>query len=174
RYNGFTGENLDVLKEIPNIREVHIQDSVEDAIGLMDLKDLRYLLINAIGHDLDLSAFRNLQELRVTAWSKHHMNINKCAKLKSLYIYCYSPRTKNLSELAALEGLESLELVKGTVNALQGVTSMRALRKLDLRYLSLEDLSPLCGCKSLEQLELDHCKKIRDLSVLAGVKKLSI
>ena len=70
--------------------------------------------------------------------------------------------------------MESLELVKGTVNALQGVTSMRALRKLDLRYLSLEDLSPLCGCKSLEQLELDHCKKIRDLSVLAGVKKLSI
>jgi hypothetical protein len=176
RYHGYEADDLEILKQVSSIRGLHIQDTIRNVSGLDYVKGIDYLLIDGIGADIDLGAFTKLRELRIGGWSARFRNLDRCNGLGSLYIYSYSPGSSDLSELKPLHGLKALELVKGSVQSLQGVESMSQLERLHLRYLTkLGDLSLLCERQTLEELIVDHCRKAENLAALkclAGLRVL--
>jgi hypothetical protein len=175
RYHGYEGDDLEVLGDLPQLRGVFVQDPVKNVHGLRHQSSIEYLALDKIGHALDLAAFGSLQELRLGPWSPRHERLGQCRTLKTLAVSSYRPPGNDLSALAGLEALESLELVRGGISLLRGVELLPKLRELILWYLvKLDDLSPLSGCPALWHLDLNHCRKIRDFEPLSHIATLEL
>ncbi len=80
-------------------------------------------------------------------------------------------RTSNLSMLAKLKNLETLNLCGTKASDLSPLSELKNLRKLDISYTKVIDLSPLAELENLETLHLTNAE-VNDLSPLAEVKNL--
>jgi len=80
-------------------------------------------------------------------------------------------RTSNLSMLAKLKHLETLNLCGTTATDLSPLSELKNLRTLDISYTKAIDPSPLAELENLETLHLTNAE-VNDLSSLAEVKNL--
>ena len=80
-------------------------------------------------------------------------------------------RTSNLSMLAKLKNLETINLCGTKASDLSPLSELKNLRKLDISYTKVIDLSPLAELENLETLHLTNAE-VNDLSPLAEVKNL--
>ncbi len=83
----------------------------------------------------------------------------------------YGRRTSNLSMLAKLKNLETLNLCGTKASDLSPLSELKNLRNLDISYTKAIDLSPLAELENLETLHLTNAE-VNDLSPLAEVKNL--
>ena len=84
----------------------------------------------------------------------------------------HGSQTSNLSMLAKLKNLETLNLCGTKASDLSPLSELKNLRKLDISYTKAIDLSPLAELENLETLHLTNAE-VNDLSPLADVKNLN-
>ena len=183
------------LTELRNLEvlDVGITEISDTSVGLLEaLPNLRSLAIggNKIGEP-GIASLRSLRELR-------HLDLSG-AQVTDSGIWAVTVTDLNLDEIAALRGLESLNLaapsqeyvmsISTGVPRLRGairvtdlgakqLASLTKLRKLNLSRSSLtsEGIQNLLGLDDLEELVLSHVSSLDDMSgaALAHLQSLRI
>ncbi len=186
RYLGHTGQTLDRLVGLPNLRILHTQDLPDLALDSLDrFPELEDLAFGETKQPLDLAKLPTLRTLRVTWHPNLLVNADR-SSLKSLHLSKFRPKTRDLTQAPRFANLVELELVQSNIKSLHGVVAYPYLRRLELHKLSqLEaltelNLADLCvliadGCRKmadhenvgscvrLEELKLHDCGTIRSL-----------
>ncbi|MFT5424974.1 MAG: protein phosphatase 1 regulatory subunit 7 [Phycisphaerales bacterium] len=174
---GYSLPDLEFLKDHPYVRGVALQEADKlDISGLRHLPKLEYLLVSESKQPLDLSQFRELTEFRGT-WHPKLLITSESRKLRTLALWKYKPKSKDLSELAELPALEDLSIVQSPLTSIRGVGRFRKLKRLELSYLtkleSVAGIEELSGSR-LERLECHVCKKIGDHAAARAVPSLRV
>jgi len=174
RIHGYTLNDLEILRKIPGIKGVHIQDPIADMSALHDLSNLEYLMINKALKKIDVSSFPKLRELRVGEWTPDVVGIGQSGQLKVLYIRNFAPKGSGFDLLAEGSDVQELEVVQCPFVALKGLSGFKKLESLALRYFpKLVDISELQGLNErLRKLILDHCKRVASYSVVGNLVEL--
>lgn len=134
--------------------------------SIYNLKEMRKIYI----HDkqkftFDVSRFTKLQHLGGDYWNGL-INLDKAYSLTSLVI-CKYP-FPNLVQFSALRNLEVLHIYGSKIQNLDGVEKL-SIRELSLaRNNKLDDIHKINEVSSLENLEIECCKKLLDFSFLKG------
>lgn len=174
---GWKGENLEFLKNLPNLKSITIIDlkikSIEPIHYLKDLVSLK--IITYSKNPVNFKLFPKLEECGFE-WIKGSDSLFEMSNLKKLFINRYN---KNESEnFSKLVNLESLAILNSQIENLSGIFSLRKLKELRLGNLKkINSLHELGNLKDLEILEIQKCKEISDVSVifnLINLKRLLI
>lgn len=134
--------------------------------SIYNLKEMRKIYI----HDkqkftFDVSRFTKLQHLGGDYWNGL-INLDKAYSLTSLVI-CKYP-FPNLVQFSALRNLEILHIYGSKIQNLDGVEKL-SISELSLaRNNKLDDIHKINEVSSLENLEIECCKKLLDFSFLKG------
>jgi Leucine-rich repeat (LRR) protein len=152
-----------------SVLETHYDYSVVN-----ELHKLKFLGIPDNGKDvIDLKNFPDIEMCGV-AFSERLQGLETCSNLKSLTVSNYKSKTKDLSALPSLNNLEHLSLIKTDIATLQGIKGFSNLKKLEMFSASkLETIAALQALSnSLEEIQVEQCKKINDYETLGKVKFL--
>ncbi len=153
----------ETLQDISFIQDI---GNVINFESIYNLKEMRKIYI----HDkqkftFDVSRFTKLQHLGGDYWNGL-INLDKAYSLTSLVI-CKYP-FPNLVQFSALRNLEVLHIYSSKIQNLDGVEKL-SIRELSLaRNNKLEDIHKINEVSSLENLEIECCKKLLDFSFLKG------
>ena len=153
----------ETLQDISFIQDI---GNVINFESIYNLKEMRKIYI----HDkqkftFDVSRFTKLQHLGGDYWNGL-INLDKAYSLTSLVI-CKYPFS-NLVQFSALRNLEILHIYSSKIQNLDGVEKL-SIRELSLaRNNKLEDIHKINEVSSLENLEIECCKKLLDFSFLKG------
>lgn len=153
----------ETLQDISFIQDI---GNVINFESIYNLKEMRKIYI----HDkqkftFDVSRFTKLQHLGGDYWNGL-INLDKAYSLTSLVI-CKYP-FPNLVQFSALRNLEILHIYGSKIQNLDGVEKL-SIRELSLaRNNKLEDIHKINEVSSLENLEIECCKKLLDFSFLKG------
>ncbi|MDC0711754.1 leucine-rich repeat domain-containing protein [Stigmatella sp. ncwal1] len=103
---------------------------------------------------------------------RHVSDLSPLASLQGLRSLNLSgSQVSDLSPLASLQGLQSLNLSGSQVSDLSPLASLQGLRSLNLSGSQVSDLSPLASLQGLQSLNLSG-SQVSDLSLLATLQGL--
>ncbi|SFC00014.1 hypothetical protein SAMN05421780_102233 [Flexibacter flexilis DSM 6793] len=172
---GFVASDLISIIPVSNlIQELVIASEKINYKGLEEFHNLT--LLGALDNKkdtIDLNSFPNLVSLNCSITDRLK-GLENCVKLKRLTISDYKSKTKDLSAIPTLEILEHLSLIKADTTTLHGVERYSNLKKLEIFSASkLEAIAALQALSgSLEEIQVEQCKKINDYETLGKVKSL--
>lgn len=169
---GWTGVNLDFLKDLPDLKSIIIIDlKIKSIEPIHNLKEL--VSLNVITYSKDPINFKSFPKLVECGfeWIKGSESLFEMSNLKKLFINRYN---KNDSDVfSKLVNLESLSILNSQIENLLGISSLRKLQNLRLGNLKkISTLQGLENLKDLETLEIQKCKGISDVSVIFNLTKL--
>ncbi len=170
----YLGKDLEPLIPISKfIKGLLLDDKV--LYGNLNLfSNLTFLSVPDNGNDtVDLSSFTKL-EMLACKLSNRLIGLESCSNLKSLTVSNYKSKIKDLSALPSLNNLEHLSLIKTDITTLQGIERFSNLKKLEMFSASkLETIAALQALSnSIEEIQVEQCKKINDYETLGKVKSL--
>lgn len=169
---GWIGQNLEFLKDLPDLKSIIIIDlkiiSIEPIHYLKELVSLKVITYNK--DPINFKSFPKLVECGFE-WIKGSESLFEMSNLKKLFINRYN---KNDSDVfSKLVNLESLSILNSQIENLLGISSLRKLQNLRLGNLKkISTLQGLENLKDLETLEIQKCKGILDVSVIFNLTKL--
>lgn len=163
-------ENLDFLEKCQCVQEININNNqINNVDGLYKLNNLKHLILQDIDCKVDLSKMGQLEGFSGT-WNKNYDNLDKQNKLKYLNLSNYKPKSKNMCELGVFSELETLELVRSTINSLNGIGQLSNIKSLRLYFCrNLNTIKELENSKKIKELMIEGCKKIEDYYSLEKV-----
>lgn len=169
----YTLNDLDFIKECPNITSINIySNKINQIDGLYELRNLKEIILQDIDCIVDLSCFQNLESF-LGSWNKNYINLTSLLHLKNLRLDNYNPKSKSLKDLSAFNELETLMLVKSSIESLEGIGALQHLTNVSFYYLNkLSSLKSLDDVKNLESITFEACKKISELEILQNNKQL--
>lgn len=174
-YKSNEPKNLDALLPLKEILEVLI--IAEDNLSysqLHEFSNLKHLSFSDNGKDkIDLNYFPNLSWLTCSL-NDRVFGLENCKKLKYLSLENYRNKSKDLTEIPQLENLEDFSLLQTNITSLIGIEKFKNLKILSFYGApKLESLAQLeLLSKTIEEIEIDHCKLIKDFEVLGKMKKV--
>jgi hypothetical protein len=169
---GWIGQNLEFLKDLPDLKSIIIIDlkiiSIEPIHYLKELVSLKVITYSK--NPINFKSFPKLVECGFE-WIKGSESLFEMSNLKKLFINRYN---KNNSDVfSKLVNLESLSILNSQIENLLGISSLRKLQNLRLGNLKkISTLQGLENLKDLETLEIQKCKGILDVSVIFNLTKL--
>ena len=165
--------NLDFIKNCPNILSININSQrINQLDGLYKLKDLKEIILQDIDGVVDLSCFQKLESFLGT-WNKNNINLSSLVHLKKLRLDNYKSKSKSLKELSLFNELESIMLVKSTIESLDGVDKISKLTNASFYNLNkLSSIEAISSLKALVDIDFEACKKITDYEILQNNKRL--
>lgn len=171
-YHGYVGNSIEVLRELPNLRALFLQEpELFDFAPVQELDQLKMLVLGARKMPVDFGRFPQLTILS-TDWLAKDKFPAEFAHLELLRLDAYKPKSKDLSALPLAPNLTKLEFVHGNLETLNGIDRYPELNDVDLAYCTkLQSVSALQRT-CIERIHLENCKKINDLDSLAGCAKL--
>ncbi len=86
---------------------------------------------------------------------------------------CWSTRVSDLGPLAGLSALQSLDCTGTKVSDLSPLAGLSALQSLDCTGTKVSDLGPLAGLSALQSLDCSYTQ-VSDLGPLAGLSALQL
>lgn len=174
-FQNYKSKNIDFLFHLKDYLEgLSVLDTYYDYGIINELYKLKYLGIPDNGKDvIDLRNFPDLETCGL-AYSVRLQGLESCINLKSLTLSNYKPKVKNLSALQSLTNLVHLSLIKTDITSLLGIECFRVLRHFEIfgdsKLESLAALLPISN--SIEKLQIEKCKNIRDFEMLGSLKSL--
>jgi len=174
-FQGYKEKDIAFLFELKDFLEgLSVLETHYDFGVVNELHKLKYLGIPDNGKDLiDLKNFPDIEMCGI-AFSERLQGLESCSNLKSLTVSNYKSKTKDLYALPSLNNLEHLSLIKTDIITLQNVERYSNLKKLEIFSASkLETIAALqVLSNSLEEIQVERCKKINDYETLGEVKSL--
>lgn len=196
----YQASQIEFLSDCPSIESVELYGlNVSDLSGLYELEALKVLSIGDLVpvSSVDFSQLSSLEKIYGTLPPKAKA-IGSLHHLKSMKIWGYKPKGKNLEEFRSLKALEELELSTSNITSLDGIQGLTQLQHLELygmrglkdieaiqelsgnlRSLSMEgvkniqNLSPIGKVQSLEQLDLNNCGTIPSIGFIKQLPHLN-
>lgn len=172
----FDYTDVNFLKECPGIERLDLLNHfIKDLSGIYSLRNLRILSINetTTKDEFRIGELKSLEEVygqlpRKTA------GLSGLNNLKTVQIWSYKPKAKNLTELSRLISLKELIITQSNLVTLEGIQGLEYLQMLQLNYLrSLIDVNALREVKApLIDLEFESCNKVEDFSPIGELKQL--
>ncbi|WP_282173745.1 hypothetical protein [Cytobacillus firmus] len=172
----FDFPDVNFLNECPGIEHLDVLNPfIKDLSGIYSLKDLRILSINetTTKNVFKIGELKNLQEVygqlpRKTA------GLDELSKLTRAQLWSYKPKARNLTEFSGLKSLKELILTQSNIVTLEGIQEIMSLQMLQLNYLrSLKDVSALRKVKApLSDVEFESCKGVEDFSSIGELMHL--
>lgn len=168
-------ENLDFLKEIPNVEEISILQNNLNLKPIENLKSLKSLSFSETTEKLNLNKFHNLEILGCDY--RKVENLKECKNLKSVSLHFYNK--ENLDEFQNFDNLEILFLIQTSIKNFNGIEKLKNINKIELHNSpKLESLNGLPGnSEKLKTLSIYNAKKLIDyekLYTLKNLKKLQL
>ena len=141
---------------IPN---VNLAKAIRGALGL------------DAGASITVTAMSKLTRFTVW-WAADLTGLEYAVNLTSLDIRS-SSNVSDISALANLTELETLNLPSDDVSDISALANLTKLKRLNLRFTDVSDVSPLQNLTNLEDLRLGHTD-VSDISALANLTKLEV
>ncbi|SDJ97319.1 protein phosphatase 1 regulatory subunit 7 [Flavobacterium noncentrifugens] len=168
-------ENLDFLKEIPNVEEISILQNNLNLKPIENLKSLKSLSFSETTEKLNLNKFHNLEILGCDY--RKVENLKECKNLKSVSLHFYNK--ENLVEFENFDNLEILFLVQTSIKNFNGIEKLKNINKIELHNSpKLESLNGLPrNSEKLRTLFIYNAKNLIDygkLDTLKNLKKLQL
>ena len=174
-FQGYELPDIHFLNKLSDILEgLHLPETKFDNQVVNSLHKLKFLGFADNKKDvIDLSNFPNLESLACD-YSSRLKGLETCKNLIDLTLTGYKSESKDLSEVPLFLNLKELSLFKTDITTLQGIEHYSNLKKLEIFSASkLERIAPLqVLSNSLEELQIEQCKKIKDFEVLGKVQSL--
>jgi|GEM_PF-2369291 len=175
----YEGEDLDILKEIPNVKRIYFGTSyVKNFSGLYYLKELKELINLYDEMGIDYSHFSEIEKLEIN-WSKKDKDLFTRFSLKSLRIHKYKSQSEDLIEFSNLNNLNNLWIIQSTVSSINGIEKIPLLKKMTLAYNSklkicLNNLNFVIS--EIDELVIESCKNIGldFVKIFPNIKRLEI
>lgn len=178
-------DTIDFICRCPSLKYLHIIPSYTAPNGfdfspLYQLPNLKYLSCQTIygitenyGGYIDYSKLPTLEAVTVDA-SKYDLNISQIPHLRTLYLNHFGKKGQTLRDAFSSPDLDVLMLTFFKLKTLDGIDTAKAMKIVELeRCRSLEDISALESVRdSLVALQISHCPKITDFSVLSKLYRL--
>jgi Leucine-rich repeat (LRR) protein len=145
--------------EAATLTELHLDIEWQSSEEMM-IKDISALkhFVNLEGLELQ---FHAIDDIRPLAGLTH---------LKGLAIG--GNRISDISPLAGLTKLDFLSMFNCTATDYSPLENLTSMRVLFLSWSTIADLSVLSRMKGLEELKLDNCGQVSDVTPLASLPKL--
>ncbi|MFZ4544510.1 MAG: hypothetical protein ACOYOA_10700 [Saprospiraceae bacterium] len=174
-FQGFTENNLKSILPLCNfVEELVIASEKISYDGLGEFHKLTFL--GALDNKMDIIDLNNFPYLLTLNCSvtERLKGLENATSLKQITICDYTSKTKDLSALPYLNSLEYLNLLKTDILTLRGIECFRNVKKLKVVSASkLEAIAPLhVLSNSIEEIQIEKCKKINDYETLATLKSL--
>lgn len=174
----YFNKEVDFLQQCNFIERLNITSSaIEDYSGLSYLNSLKELSLNEPKGKVDLGNFIDLKSLSVE-FNKNIIGMEQLKKLKKLSLWNYKPKSKNLNEISKLKTIQELEIIRSSINSLNGAGNLLNLERLKLGYLNqlcyIDELEKIK--ENLKVLDFGSCKKIVNheyVACLCNLKELS-
>jgi len=152
------------LRECKQIETLNLDGNLVSSEVLEELPQLKKLAIDneSNKNPVRLDRLRSLEFLSILKYGKNIIGLSECVDLKTLWLWNYGPKTRNLQELARFQKLEELQLVRPRIDTLDGIEELSALRSFEVYYSrTLSDISALDRCRNIENVVLEHVPKIK-------------
>lgn len=175
-------DNIDFIENCPTLKYLMVvpSDGVGDGFDFSPISKLPqvwYLSCatqygrNFKHHSsIDYSQIKEIMHLNIAG--EGHLNVNCVSTLKSLSIF--ESKAQNLIEVFNSRELDSLQIVKGRLQSLDGIEQSSKLQYIDLSYNRiLSNISALEKVKNtLKTLIVKNCPNISDFSVIEKLENL--
>jgi BspA type Leucine rich repeat region (6 copies) len=173
--HGFNSDNLDFLKDYPDIRHISISEGIKNFEGLYTLTGLNFLILSGKKLNINFSKFASLKELSID-WGSKIQGLDSCKNLQRLSVFKYNSRTKDFSEISELVWLKELEITQSNIVTLNGLKRFEKLEKLHFAFCpKLKYLCDLEGSRnSISSIIFKNCKSILNYDYVQQLKKLKI
>lgn len=171
-----TKKNIDTLKNMSQLEIVRWPYGYEDLTVLRDLKNLRELTVQ--GAVRDFSVLSKLPKLETLHLGRNPgssgSSLAACKNIKYLDIYNFGDPFTDTSFLRGMTGLERLRINHAGLKNIKDIGGLYNLKELDLRDNEISDIAPLEKLKKLEKLSLSANKisKLEPLKALSKLKEL--
>ena len=187
--------NVDFLKKIiskQNIKELYILTQIKNENAIYDFNNLnRLTLYNGSKNtvNLDLTLLPKLIELRLNGdftvnglensclqglmlnKSNTFKITSKCEKLEKLEVL--DSDSFSLDQIQFLLNLKELVLTQLNIKSLKGIEELKKLENIQINYCNkLIDISHIAFCLNLKKVELDACKKIENIESLSSLTQV--
>jgi len=140
---------------------------------LNDMPQLRHLVVAEGVRSIDISNLINLEDLTLDM-SNHVSFPSSSDNLKKLKLGNFKSLHNGLGAVSQFSNLVELELVKGDLRTLDGISELAHLHSLDLHYMKkLESLEPISDT-AVAKFTVSHCKKVKDLNTVAKCRALRV
>jgi hypothetical protein len=166
--------SIDFLSDprLKHIKGIRIQFENKNIEPLFNLKELTHLsLPENIQIEFDFSKFSNLIFLGGRL-PKKYLNLNKLLNLRYTYLFDY--RKSDFKEFSDLKALKKLWLYSVDVENLEGLSNLSNLTQIELE--SCKKLISLVGIGDnnikLQTIHLMNCKRLKDLDALSALPNL--
>lgn len=165
-------ENLEFLRELTFLRGVEIYDgAIKDLTPLLTLSLLERLGLQCQFKNIDFAAHFPRLRFASLIWRPGSESFFQCRALEFLFVEGYP--FEELMPLSPLRVLRRLHINSRKLVSANGVGELPELRHLTFAFCSaLSDIEAIAQCQSLEVLEFNCCKKIKDVSPLSALKHL--
>jgi len=171
---GFKQDNLDFLKETPDVEQLWFWEiNLKNIDGIYSLKNLRYFGIQDKRAPIDFSMFSELEHM-VWNYTKKDKGLTELLKVKNFDLWRYNPKTKSYDGLCLPPNIEKLDVNWANPSTLEGLQCLPRLREIQFHYC--RNLTTLKGLEviapNLEKLVVTRCKNMTDIDVLNELKNI--
>jgi protein phosphatase 1 regulatory subunit 7 len=172
-YHGYVLDDLEFLKDCPNVTDIFMQRGFADMDGLYCLPRLRWLCA-VFPNNINFALLPRLADLS-TDWDlRISGGLQECRSLNRLWVRRYRPIARSLRALSSLDNLEELHVIQSPLMSIEGIEAFARLKKLELSYCrKLVDVGALSKrVDSLEELEFGHCKNVANVASVSVLRRL--
>jgi hypothetical protein len=168
-------ENLDFLKEIPNVEKISI---LQDNLNLKPIENLINLKSLSFGETNEKLNLKKFEKLEILGCDYRKVeNLSDCRNLKSISLHFYNQ--ENLIEMQKLINLEMLFLYRTNILNFNGLEKLENISKIELHNSpKLESLNGLPNnSEKLKILFIFNAKKLNNyekLKTLKNIKRLQL
>lgn len=169
----YTFSNLDILREIPHIEFLDIvSERVTNFNGLRYLKKLKYLFISNPISDINIDLTQNINLEFLNIPTTNIKGIENCIRLSTLVLRKCKFDQIDYKMLPNLKSLDFVDSKK--ITDLNFLPNSLKVTQLTLSHLpNLNDISFISKIdKNLKELEIETCKKIRQIEIISTLKLL--
>lgn len=169
---GWKGDDLRFLSRLGWLKAFTILDwKIQDVSPIHSLTELLMLEVSTYCKTpIHFGSFPKLEECRLS-WRAGADSVFSCGTLRRFVVSEYGERST--TSFTGLQQLESLSIVGGEVERLDGLGSLRRLRFLGLYNLRrLRSLAGIEKLSQLEGLEINECPLLHRIDEIGQLKNL--
>lgn len=172
-FRGFEGD-FNILNQLPSYKGIIVEDCCKiDYNSIPRISQMSFLALGGKDspHGIDFSTIPNLEHL-TTDWNPKHILPHSDGPLKTLRMWHYKPKSRDLSDLHAYENLGDLFLAQTRIESLEGVQRFKELKKIEVAYCQVLTSVAALADTDVERVEMEACGQIVDIPLLAKCVRL--